>query len=69
MRQASCRKRHLRSVADGFHSCSGIHRIFFDLDPWLCKEKALPNEFAATFTSLPPFRNHLITFLVQQLNP
>ena len=68
MRQALCKKRHLRSVADDFHGCSGTHRIFFDLDLWLCKEMALPNEFAATFTSLPPFRNYLITFLVQQLN-
>ena len=68
MRQVSYKKKHLRSMADGFHSCNETHRRSFDLDHWLSEEKALPNEFTLASGSLPLLHNHFRTSLVLLLS-
>ena len=58
--------RHLRSVADGFHSCNETHKRSFDLGHLLSEEKGLPNEFTLASGSLPLLHNHFRFSLVLQ---
>ena len=65
-RQVSYKKKHLRSVVDGFHSCNETHRKSFDLFRLLSEEKDLPNESTLASGSLPLLHNHFRFSLVLQ---